>query len=161
MVGEEESYRGMWKRSERKREELEKRITELQEINQNLKLAGKKDRTRFVPIGMWFDFRKAGWFLRGMQMSEKWLIWCKRRCIVTRPSWCVLCAKSSFVILLDYRFVLKNAFWWDVSISSAESVSMNESTSEFESVLILETWAEMPSLSTSVWSGWCETCVGN
>ena len=52
MVGEEESYRGMWKRSERKREELEKRIAELQEINQNLKLAGKKDRTRFVPIDM-------------------------------------------------------------------------------------------------------------
>lgn len=50
MVGEEESYRQMWKRSERKREELEKRSEELQEANRSLKIAGMRDRRRFVSV---------------------------------------------------------------------------------------------------------------
>ena len=48
LVGEEESYRQMWKRSERKREELEKRVEELLEANRGLKMAGMRDRRRFV-----------------------------------------------------------------------------------------------------------------
>lgn len=48
MVAEEDSYRQQWKRSERKREELEERVKELIEANKSLKAAGMRDRRRFV-----------------------------------------------------------------------------------------------------------------
>lgn len=54
LVGEEESYRQMWKRSERKREELEKRVDELLEANRGLRNAGVRDRRRFVGNSMEF-----------------------------------------------------------------------------------------------------------
>ena len=73
MIGEEESYRQMWKRSERKREEMEKRVEELVEANRGLKIAGMRDRRRFVgsSIGI-LRRRRNGCCRRRTRTREKW-----------------------------------------------------------------------------------------